>query len=137
CAETGRQRRAVACPSISPCARFPSLCVLGSGSLDNPIDREKNPGDFGPTRGGGRILPRSGLRWVCQERRTMLTAALSLALGLTFRGVAPAGENDKEDRGRVVDGPAPRRLAMHPLQAVDGDVVAAGGFTGRVGRETN
>src|SRR5207249_420559 len=122
--------------------------------------REKNPGDFGPTRGGGRILPRSGLRWVCQERRTMLTAALSLALGLTFRGVAPAGENDKEarprkgdrlvfaygeragqvivpaDRGRVVDGPAPRRLAMLPLQAVDGDVVAAGGFTGRVGRET-
>jgi len=47
-----------------------------------------------------------------------------------------ASRFDPADRGRVVDGPAPRRLAMLPLQAVDGDVVAAAGFTGRVGRET-
>ncbi len=185
---------------------------------------------------------------MCQERRTILKGALSLGLDLTFRGVAPAAENEKEarprkgdrlvfaygeragqvivpadlapggpqqlafpmdpvtkvvrdgsllnqvalvrldpaqlteetrvqaaggvvaysavcthegcpismwhkesktlfcschasrfdpaDRARVVDGPAPRRLAMLPLQAVDGGVVAAAGFTGRVGRVT-
>ena len=47
-----------------------------------------------------------------------------------------ASRFDPADRARVVDGPAPRRLAMLPLQAVDGGVVAAAGFTGRVGRVT-
>jgi Rieske Fe-S protein len=33
----------------------------------------------------------------------------------------------------VVDGPAPRRLAMLPLRIEDGVLVAAGPFTGQVG----
>jgi len=47
-----------------------------------------------------------------------------------------ASRFDPADRARVVDGPAPRRLAMLPLHTVDGAVVAAAGFTGRVGRQT-
>jgi rieske iron-sulfur protein len=42
-------------------------------------------------------------------------------------------EFDPKDGARVVDGPAPRRLAALPLRVVDGFVIAAGGFTGRVG----
>jgi rieske iron-sulfur protein len=44
-----------------------------------------------------------------------------------------ASRFDPADRARVVDGPAPRRLAMLPLQEVDGGVVVAGEFSGRVG----
>jgi len=40
---------------------------------------------------------------------------------------------DAKDDARVVDGPAPRRLARLPLKVVDGVLVAAGGFVGRVG----
>jgi Rieske Fe-S protein len=40
---------------------------------------------------------------------------------------------DPMDAAKVVDGPAPRRLAMLPLRIEDGVVVAAGPFTGRVG----
>jgi rieske iron-sulfur protein len=40
---------------------------------------------------------------------------------------------DPRDRARVVDGPAPRRLPMLPLETRDGVLVAAGGFSGRVG----
>jgi rieske iron-sulfur protein len=43
---------------------------------------------------------------------------------------------DPTDRARVVDGPAPRRLAMLPLAAVDGGVVVAAGFSGRLGGKT-
>jgi hypothetical protein len=47
-----------------------------------------------------------------------------------------ASRFDPADRARVVDGPAPRRLAMLPLGPLAGGIVAAGGFTGRVGRQT-
>ena len=47
-----------------------------------------------------------------------------------------ASRFDPTDRARVVDGPAPRRLAMLPLSPNEGGIVAAGGFTGRVGRQT-
>lgn len=47
-----------------------------------------------------------------------------------------ASRFDPADGARVVDGPAPRRLAMLPLEAVDGGVVVAAGFTGRVGGKT-
>jgi rieske iron-sulfur protein len=40
---------------------------------------------------------------------------------------------DPKDGARVVDGPAPRRLAMLPLKVVDGVLMAASGFVGRVG----
>jgi Rieske Fe-S protein len=40
---------------------------------------------------------------------------------------------DPKDAAKVVDGPAPRRLAMLPLRIEDGVVVAAGPFTGQVG----
>lgn len=42
---------------------------------------------------------------------------------------------DPKDAAKVVDGPAPRRLAMLPLRIEDGVVVAAGPFTGRVGAQ--
>jgi rieske iron-sulfur protein len=40
---------------------------------------------------------------------------------------------DPKDGARVVDGPAPRRLAALPLKVADGVLTAAGGFIGRVG----
>ncbi len=40
---------------------------------------------------------------------------------------------DVKDGARVLDGPAPRRLAALPLRVVDGAPAAAGGFVGRVG----
>lgn len=42
-------------------------------------------------------------------------------------------EYDPKDRARVLGGPAPRRLAILPLKLVDGVLMAAGGFVGRVG----
>jgi rieske iron-sulfur protein len=42
-------------------------------------------------------------------------------------------EFDPRDGARVLDGPAPRRLAALPLKVVDGVLTAAGGFIGRVG----
>jgi rieske iron-sulfur protein len=44
---------------------------------------------------------------------------------------------DPRDRARVVDGPAPRRLPALPLETVEGVLVAAGGFSGRVGPQTS
>lgn len=40
---------------------------------------------------------------------------------------------DPKDSGRVVGGPAKRRIAALPLKIVDGVLLAAGGFKGRVG----
>jgi rieske iron-sulfur protein len=42
-------------------------------------------------------------------------------------------EFDPKDGARVLDGPAPRRLAALPLKVADGVLMAAGGFLGRVG----
>ena len=42
-------------------------------------------------------------------------------------------EFDPKDGARVVTGPAPRRLPTLPLKMVDGVLMAAGGFAGRVG----
>lgn len=42
-------------------------------------------------------------------------------------------EFDPKDGALVVAGPAPRRLAALPLKLVDGVLMAAGGFSGRVG----
>jgi len=40
---------------------------------------------------------------------------------------------DPRDNGRVVSGPAPKRLAALPLKLVEGTLTVAGGFTGPVG----
>jgi Rieske Fe-S protein len=42
-------------------------------------------------------------------------------------------EFDPKDGARVLEGPAPRRLAVLPLKIVDGALLAAGSFIGRVG----
>ncbi len=42
---------------------------------------------------------------------------------------------DPKDRARVVSGPAPRPLAILPLQIVDGKLAVAGGFSGKIGAE--
>jgi rieske iron-sulfur protein len=42
-------------------------------------------------------------------------------------------EFDPKDGAKVLDGPAPRRLAALPLKVADGFVMVAGGFMGRVG----
>ena len=44
-----------------------------------------------------------------------------------------ASQFDPRDRAKVVDGPATRRLPMLPLKVVDGVLVVAGEFTGRIG----
>jgi nitrite reductase/ring-hydroxylating ferredoxin subunit len=46
-----------------------------------------------------------------------------------------ASQFDPRDRARIVDGPAPRRLPILPLETRDGFLVAAGGFVGRVGTD--
>jgi Rieske Fe-S protein len=40
---------------------------------------------------------------------------------------------DPREEARVVSGPAPRRLPSLPLKIVEGVLVVAGGFVGRVG----
>ena len=45
-------------------------------------------------------------------------------------------EFDPSDNGRVLNGPAPRRLAALPLRAVGGVLSVAGGFSGPLGAQT-
>jgi Rieske Fe-S protein len=47
-----------------------------------------------------------------------------------------ASRFDPADRARVVDGPAPRRLPMLPLEPAGVGIAAADGFTARVGPQT-
>jgi rieske iron-sulfur protein len=50
-----------------------------------------------------------------------------------FRCPCHESEFDPRDRGRVVGGPAPRRLPRLPIKIVDDAIVAGGGFTSRPG----
>ena len=50
-----------------------------------------------------------------------------------FRCPCHESEFDPRDSGRVVGGPAPRRLPRLAVKIVDGVIVAGGGFTGRPG----
>jgi rieske iron-sulfur protein len=50
-----------------------------------------------------------------------------------FRCPCHESEFDPRDRGRVVGGPAPRRLPRLPVKVVDGVIVASGSFMGRPG----
>ena len=50
-----------------------------------------------------------------------------------FRCPCHESEFDPKDAGRVVGGPAPRRLPRIPVKIVDGAPVAAAGFLGRPG----
>jgi Rieske Fe-S protein len=50
-----------------------------------------------------------------------------------FRCPCHESEFDPRDRGRVVGGPAPRRLPRLPVKVVDGAIVAGGGFMSRPG----
>jgi len=50
-----------------------------------------------------------------------------------FRCPCHESEFDPRDGGRVVGGPAPRRLPTLPLKVVDGAPAASGGFMGRPG----
>jgi Rieske Fe-S protein len=42
---------------------------------------------------------------------------------------------DTKDRARVISGPAPKPLPALPLRVVDGQLIVAGPFSGRVGAE--
>jgi Rieske Fe-S protein len=53
--------------------------------------------------------------------------------GKTLKCPCHDSEFDSKDGARVVTGPAPRRLPTLPLKIVDGVLMAAGGFAGRVG----
>ena len=44
-----------------------------------------------------------------------------------------SSEFDPRDRARVLNGPAEKQLAILPLALSDGTLIAAGGFSGRVG----
>ena len=54
-------------------------------------------------------------------------------LGLSSNGTGVATEFDPKNAGRVVGGPAPRRLPRVPMKVVDGVLVAAAGFSSRPG----
>lgn len=53
-----------------------------------------------------------------------------------FRCPCHESEFDPKDGGRVVGGPAPRRLPRLPVKVVDGVLVAGGSFMGRPGFQT-
>jgi rieske iron-sulfur protein len=53
-----------------------------------------------------------------------------------FRCPCHESEFDPKDAGRVVGGPAPRRLPRLPVKVVDGVLMAGGGFMGRPGFQT-
>ena len=53
--------------------------------------------------------------------------------GKTLKCPCHDSEFDPKEGARVISGPAPRRLPTLPLKIVDGALVAAGGFAGRVG----
>jgi rieske iron-sulfur protein len=53
--------------------------------------------------------------------------------GKTLKCPCHDSEFDPKEGARVVTGPAPRRLPTLPLKIVDGVLMAAGGFAGRVG----
>jgi rieske iron-sulfur protein len=53
-----------------------------------------------------------------------------------FRCPCHESEFDPKDSGRVVGGPAPRRLPRLPLKVVDGVLTAGGNFLGRPGFQT-
>ncbi len=53
-----------------------------------------------------------------------------------FRCPCHESEFDPKDAGRVVGGPAPRRLPRLPVKVVDGVLIAGGGFMGRPGFQT-
>ena len=53
--------------------------------------------------------------------------------GKTLKCPCHESEFDPKDGARVITGPAPRRLPTLPLTIVDGVLMAAGGFVGRVG----
>ena len=53
-----------------------------------------------------------------------------------FRCPCHESEFDPKDAGRVVGGPAPRRLPRVPVKVVDGVPFAAAGFLGRPGFQT-
>jgi Rieske Fe-S protein len=55
------------------------------------------------------------------------------AESIRFRCPCHESEFDPKDAGRVVGGPAPRRLPRVPVKVVDGVPVAAAGFLGRPG----
>ena len=50
--------------------------------------------------------------------------------------IVEVGTNVKADGAKVIGGPAPRRLAALPLKIVDGQLIVAGVFTGRLGAST-
>lgn len=53
-----------------------------------------------------------------------------------FRCPCHESEFDPKDSGRVVGGPAPRRLPRLPVKVVDGVLTAGGNFMGRPGFQT-
>ena len=55
------------------------------------------------------------------------------AEGKTLKCPCHDSEFDPKDGARVITGPASRRLPTLPLKIVDGVLMAAGGFAGRVG----
>jgi Rieske Fe-S protein len=53
-----------------------------------------------------------------------------------FRCPCHESEFDPKDGGRVVGGPAPRRLPRLPVKVVEGVPMAGGAFMGRLGFQT-
>ena len=113
----------------------PRTKVVRDGSLLNSVALVRlDPGQLSPdtaTNAAGGVVAYSA---VCTHEGCPISM-WHKGSGTLFCA-CHASRFDPADRARVVDGPAPRRLAMLPLGATDGGIVAAGEFTGRVGRHT-
>lgn len=117
---------------VSALARDPETEVLRDGSRLNRvmitrIDTEKMSARYQSNAAAGVIAYSAVCTHTGCDVMNWDDAQLRMA--------CPCHESqfDIYDGGKVVGGPAPRPLAMLPLEIVDGIVVVAAGFRGRVG----
>jgi len=113
----------------------PATKIVRDGSLLNQVALIRlDPGQLSAdtrTEAAGGVVAYSA---VCTHEGCPIS--MWHAQSKTLFCACHASRFDPTDRARVVDGPAPRRLAMLPLSPTEGGIVAAGGFTGRIGRQT-
>jgi len=112
----------------------PTTKVVRNGSLLNQVALIRlDPGQLSPdtrAEAAGGVVAYSA---VCTHEGCPIS--MWHAQSKTLFCACHASRFDPTDRARVVDGLAPRRLAMLPLSPGEGGIVAAGGFTGRIGRQ--
>jgi Rieske Fe-S protein len=119
-------------PPVTAYPMDPASRVVRDGSRLNQILLIRLPSedlnDDTRARGAEGIVAYSG---VCTHAGCDITVWQTETR--RFRCPCHESEFDPRDSGRVVGGPAPRRLPRLPVKVVDGVIVAGGSFIGRPG----